>query len=96
MSLPFTDKDSSETAIDAKSLPRMYNTAAEVEQEICNIAIHKAERTWYGQCMNGFMAGVFVALIGTFAYTAGGGLDPAFVAAYPSVQKIIYGGCFSS
>ncbi|ORX90958.1 fdhC protein [Basidiobolus meristosporus CBS 931.73] len=74
----------------------MYNNAAEVEQEICNIAIHKAERTWYGQCLNGFMAGVFVALIGTFAYTAGGGLDPAFTAVYPSLQKIIYGACFSS
>ncbi|ORY00346.1 fdhC protein [Basidiobolus meristosporus CBS 931.73] len=74
----------------------MYNSASEVEQEIGNIAIRKAERTWYSQCMNGFMAGFFVAIIGTFAYTAGGGLDPAFTKAFPSVQKIIFSGCFAS
>ncbi|KAK9687577.1 hypothetical protein K7432_014720 [Basidiobolus ranarum] len=96
MTLPFSDKDSVNTATSVHGLPRMYNTASEVEQEIASIAIHKAQRTWYSQCMNGFMAGLFVALIGTLAYTAGGGLDPAFTKAFPSVQKIIYSGCFAS
>ncbi|ORX90959.1 Formate/nitrite transporter [Basidiobolus meristosporus CBS 931.73] len=96
MLLPFTEKDLLENEDHSSPLPRMFNTAAEVEHEIANIARHKAERTWYGQCMHGFMAGFFIAFIGTFAYTTGGGLDPAFTAAYPSVQKIIFGACFSS
>ncbi|KAK9719624.1 hypothetical protein K7432_004666 [Basidiobolus ranarum] len=97
MSLEFSIKDlSDDTTVHTEALKRSYNTAAEVEQAIGNIAIQKAQRQWYDNLMNGFMAGAFVALIGTFAYTAGGGLDPAFNKAFPSVQKIIFSGCFAS
>ncbi|ORX97426.1 Formate/nitrite family transporter [Basidiobolus meristosporus CBS 931.73] len=97
MSLDFSLKDlSDDTTVHTEALKREFNTSAEVEQAIGNAAILKASRRWYDDLMNGFMAGMLVAFIGTFAYTAGGGLDPAFTKAYPSVQKIIFSGCFAS
>ncbi|KAJ3174852.1 hypothetical protein HDU87_006644 [Geranomyces variabilis] len=78
----------------SSSLPREYNTGAELEAVVTTLGIAKTRKSIDHIVFLGLLAGIWVAFAGMFAQQVVGGIPAEIRAAWPVVPKLLLGATF--
>ncbi|KAJ3144118.1 hypothetical protein HDU89_008965, partial [Geranomyces variabilis] len=76
------------------TLPRAYNTGAELEAVVTMLGIAKTRKSLDHIVFLGFLAGIWVAFAGMFAQQVVGGIPADIRATWPVVPKMLLGATF--